>query len=131
MNPLAPFPHSDDPLTMALFFLFGAVGAVIAGMCKEGRIAFPRVYRQKETDGYHTYLDPGFLGNTAAGGLLAMFVDGRPWTAVFCGVTAAYFGRDVLRPVVAALVKQYGITFEPPTLPELPAAPKPAARAGK
>lgn len=110
------------PTQMAWFFAWGCLGAVVASAFREGRLQLPRVTVEREADGHsRTFIDPGFFGIAAAGGLLAMIVDHRPEVSLTCGVTVAYVGRDVFKPLVARALKQFqlNVSFG---LPEVPPA---------
>jgi len=118
------FPGLEHPpLVMAAFFGWAALGALIAGMCKEGRIALPRITHEREPDGQsRTYLDVGFLSTVLLGGLVGMLIDGRPATSLMAGISVAFVGRDLLKPLVERFVKErlgVPVTFDGPAATDI------------
>ena len=128
---MPPFPHLDNPLVLLGFAACGLAGAIVAQMCKDGSIQLPRIYHKKDAEGdERTYIDPGFLTNALLGAAIAAYVDGRPITAVFAGIAVGYCGRDLVRPIIQAFIKEtlkLNISFEPAPA----AAPAPALDASK
>lgn len=109
MPPLLPTSdaHWHNPALLALYFVAGGLGSLIACCLRDGKIELPRILHQKNG----TFIDPGFLATTAFGALLAAIVDGRPATAFFVGMSVSYIGREGLRPFLAGVLKPVGLTF--------------------
>jgi hypothetical protein len=68
-----------------------------------------------------TFIDPGFILTILFGGLGAAILDGRPVTAIVYGLASAFSGRQMLRPLLELLVRQYLPAFSF-TRPPAPAA---------
>jgi hypothetical protein len=92
----------------------GFVGALIGSMVREKRLQLPRLVVQRESDGeVKKWIDPGFLLSPTVGALLAAWIDSRPWTAVFVGVTVGYVGPAILVTlVIEPLAKKLGYTTD-------------------
>lgn len=104
---------SREQLLLICYPFAGFVGALIGSAVRNGRLELPRLVVQREKDGeIRKYIDPGFLLSTIVGALLAAWIDGRPWTAVFVGVTAGYVGPSILITlVIEPLAKKLGHTL--------------------
>ncbi|MGV3720575.1 MAG: hypothetical protein ACO1SX_06655 [Actinomycetota bacterium] len=102
-----------EQLLLICFPAAGFVGALIGSAVRNGRLELPRLVMQRESDGQvRKWIDPGFLLSTVVGALLAAWIDGRPWTAVFVGVTVGYVGPSILVTlVIEPLAKKLGHTL--------------------
>lgn len=81
-------------MSILIFFLAGALGALIKDIVEEGEIVLP-----KKTDGR---LSLGFLGGMAIGGIAGYLVDQNPITAFLTG----YAGTSVIENM---MLKKNGI----------------------